>query len=251
LELFVKCAVFETLWLAEPASNQIIPLAGYVKINRMLILASSSPRRQHLLSILGVGFQVLTAEIDEQVQPGETPEDYVLRLALNKSRSISPSSTSRQVVIAADTAVVDGNQILGKPVNKQEAVTMLRKLRARSHHVLTGLVVRDLNSKIVIKDLCVTEVRMRSYSEPEIEAYVASGDPLDKAGAYAIQNSGFNPVQEISGCYTNVVGLPLCHLAELLKEMEINFRESATYGCRTPQGYSCQLADKIQGLSSP
>jgi MAF protein len=223
----------------------------YVKMNTMLILASSSPRRQHLLSLVGVDFQVLTAEIDESVKPGETPGEYVLRLALNKSRSISAPSAARQVVIAADTAVVNGNQILGKPVNSREAINMLRNLRARSHQVFTGLAVRDATNDEVMTDLCVTDVLMRSYHESEIEAYVASGDPLDKAGAYAIQNSGFNPVEEISGCYSNVVGLPLCHLTELLNRMGVNFQEAATRGCRISQGYNCQLVDKIQGYSSP
>lgn len=217
----------------------------------MLILASSSPRRQQLLALLGVDYQVLKAEIDESVKPGETPAEYVLRLALDKSQSISSPAAARQVVIAADTAVVDGNQIMGKPVNKQEAINMLHKLRARSHHVLTGLAVRDTASEIVITDLCVTEVLMRSYHESEIEDYVASGDPLDKAGAYAIQNFSFNPVQEISGCYTNVVGLPLCHLAESLQRMKVIYSEEATRSCRSAEGYNCQLADKIQGFSSP
>jgi MAF protein len=217
----------------------------------MLILASSSPRRQQLLSLLGVDFQVFTSEIDESVTPGEAPEDYVLRLALKKSRSISAISAARQVVIAADTAVVNRNQILGKPDNSQEAINMLRELRARCHQVFTGLVVRDTANEEVFTDLCVTDVYMRSYRDPEIKEYVASGDPLDKAGAYAIQNSGFNPVDKISGCYSNVVGLPLCHLNQLLHQMGVKFHEAATRGCRSSQGYNCQLVDKIQGYSAP
>ena len=224
---------------------------AYVKIVPMLILASSSPRRQQLLTFLGVKFKVLTAEIDERVRPGETPKEYVSRLALSKSRAINPSSAARWVILAADTAVVDENQILGKPVDSLQAANMLRKLRARTHYVFTSLAVRDTITEEVITDLCVTEVRMRSYHESEIKDYVASGDPLDKAGAYAIQNTGFNPVLEISGCYTNVVGLPLCHLTELLKQMEIKYQEHTTRGCRTSHGYSCQLADKIQEFSSP
>ena len=223
----------------------------YVKIVPMLILASSSPRRQYLLTLLGVEFQVLTAEIDERVRPGETPKEYVSRLALSKSQAINPSSAAGWVILAADTAVVDQNQILGKPVDSLQAANMLRKLRARTHYVFTSLSVRNTLTEEVITDLCVTEVRMRSYHESEIRDYVASGDPLDKAGAYAIQDSGFNPVQKISGCYTNVVGLPLCHLTELLKQMRINFEEHTTRGCRTSHGYSCQLADKIQEFSSP
>ena len=223
----------------------------YVKIVPMLILASSSPRRQQLLTFLGVEFQVLTADIDERVRPGETPKEYVSRLALSKSQAIKSSSAAGWVILAADTAVVDENQILGKPIDSLQAANMLRKLRARTHYVFTSLSVRDTLTEEVITDLCVTEVGMRSYHESEIRDYVASGDPLDKAGAYAIQNSGFNPVQEISGCYTNVVGLPLCHLTELLIKMKIDFQDHTTRGCRTSHGYSCQLADKIQEFSSP
>jgi len=223
----------------------------YVKIVPMLILASSSPRRQQLLTFLGVEFQVLTVEIDERIRPGETPKEYVSRLALSKSQAIKSSSAAGRVILAADTAVVYENQILGKPVDFLQAANMLRKLRARTHYVFTSLSLRDTMTEEVITDLCVTEVGMRSYHESEIRDYVASGDPLDKAGAYAIQNTGFNPVQKISGCYTNVVGLPLCHLTELLKQMKINFEEDTTRGCRTSHGYSCQLADKIQEFSSP
>lgn len=226
-------------------------VSTYVKIVPMLILASSSPRRQHLLTFLGVDFQVLTAEIDERVRPGETPKDYVSRLALSKSQAIKSSPAVGWVILAADTAVVSENQILGKPVDSIQAANMLRKLRARTHYVFTSISVRDTLTEEVITDLCVTEVGMRSYHESEIRDYVASGDPLDKAGAYAIQNTGFNPVQKISGCYTNVVGLPLCHLTELLKQMKIDFQDQTTRGCRTSHGYSCQLADKIQEFSSP
>lgn len=216
----------------------------------MLILASSSPRRQQLLSILGVKYQVLTAEIDERLRAGETPEDYVSRLALSKSRAINPLSTDRWIILAADTAVVDEDKILRKPRDANQARNMLRKLRARSHNVLTCISVRDTFTDEVITDLCITEVFMRSYHDSEIRDYVDSGDPLDKAGAYAIQNAGFNPVQKISGCYTNVVGLPLCHLTELLKHMKINHKESVTLGCRTSLGYSCRLVGQIQGFNS-
>ncbi len=217
----------------------------------MLILASSSPRRQQLLSLLGVEYRVLTAEIDERLRAGETPQEYVSRLALTKSKAINPSSTDRWIILAADTAVVDDDQILGKPRDANQAKKMLRILRDRTHYVFTCLSVRDTLTEEVITDLCVTEVSMRSYHESEIRDYVTSGDPLDKAGAYAIQNAGFNPVQEISGCYTNVVGLPLCHLTEILKQKKINHNGLITRGCRTSSGYNCQLVDRIQEFNSP
>ncbi len=216
----------------------------------MLVLASSSPRRVQLLSILGVDYQVCTAEIDEDLRAGETPAEYVSRLAVSKSRAINPLSKDRSIILAADTAIVDEDQILGKPVDANQALIMLRRLNARTHYVLTCLAVRDTTTEEVITDLCVTEVSMRSYHESEIRAYVESGDPLDKAGAYAIQNAGFNPVQEISGCYTNVVGLPLCHLTELLKKKNIKHHEDITAGCRSSHGYNCRLIEQTQELTS-
>ena len=215
----------------------------------MLILASSSPRRQLLLRFLGINFQVFPAEVDESIQVEENPQDYVIRLAEKKSLSILPPPSNRSIVIAADTAVVDGNLILGKPSNPHQASNMLQKLRGRGHYVYTGLAVRDTANNNVLSDLCVTEVNMRAYHDSEIDQYVATGDPLDKAGAYAIQNNSFNPVQKITGCYTNVVGLPLCHLMELLGKMEVKISEDITRGCRTPHGYNCRLADKIQEFS--
>ena len=230
-------------------SSSIFLRIAYVKIVLMLILASSSPRRQFLLNFLGISFQVIPAEVDERIQGEENPKDYVLRLAHQKSLSIEPPPSNRSVVIAADTAVVDGNQILGKPASPHEARIMLQKLRGRSHYVYSGLSVRDTANDNMLTDLCVTEVQMRAYHDSEIDDYVASGDPLDKAGAYAIQNYIFNPVQKITGCYTNVVGLPLCHLVELLGNMGVNTPEEITRGCRTPHGYNCRLTDKIQEFS--
>ena len=230
-------------------SSSLILRTAYVKIVPMLVLASSSPRRQFLLNFLGISFQVISAEVDERIQGDENPKDYVLRLAYQKSLSIEPPPSKRSIVIAADTAVVDGNQILGKPASPHEARIMLQKLRGRSHYVYSGLAVRDTTNDNMLTDLCITEVQMRAYNDSEIENYVASGDPLDKAGAHAIQNYNFNPVQKITGCYTNVVGLPLCHLIELLGKLGVNTPDEITRGCRTPYGYDCCLTDKIQEFS--
>ena len=215
----------------------------------MLILASNSPRRKQLLTLFKTPFKVIAADVDESIETGENPQDYVSRLAHSKASSIIPQTSHRQVIIAADTAVVDGDEILGKPANASEAVDMLRALCGRSHHVYTSISVRDtLNGRILL-DLCITEVLMRAYVEAEIEDYVASGDPFDKAGAYAIQNQGFNPVQRVTGCYANVVGLPLCHLIDTLRTLELDIPEEITRGCRTSAGYHCQLVDQIQEFS--
>ena len=216
----------------------------------MFILASSSPRRRGLLSLLGVNFHVQTSEIDESVLSGESPQDYVLRLAISKSLAFNPLSAERLVVIAADTAVVDGANILGKPSSQSHAIEMLGDLRERTHLVISGIAVRDTRFDEIFTDLCTTQVEMRNYGGKEVEDYVASGDPMDKAGAYAIQHSGFNPVAQISGCYANVVGLPLCHLAQLFIRLGVDFKEEAIQGCRSNGIYQCQLVDKINTMDA-
>jgi MAF protein len=214
----------------------------------MLVLASGSPRRQALLSLLGLQFQVQRSEADETLLPGEEPQDYVLRLAVTKSKSITSLPAGRQVVIAADTAVVDGAQILGKPGNQEQAVNMLEQLCARTHSVLSGIAVRDTEQGEIYTELCTTRVLMRNYNQDEIHTYVASGDPMDKAGAYAIQNTDFDPVAQITGCYANVVGLPLCHLAKLLERTGIPYKEGPIQGCRSGQSYDCRLIERITAM---
>lgn len=214
----------------------------------MLILASGSPRRKELLSLLGVNFHVQPAEVDESILEHENPGQYVLRLAQSKVLTIQPNLPAPWIVMAADTTVVDGEQIIGKPENDLEAANMLRNLSGRSHQVYTGIAALDSETELLTSDLCVTEVHMRRYSEVEITDYVASGDPLDKAGAYAIQNQNFNPVQWISGCYANVVGLPLCHLSDMLAKYQVHIPKGITEGCRSSQGYDCRLKDSIANL---
>ena len=215
----------------------------------MLILASNSPRRKQLISLFKIPFQVIAADIDERIEAEEKPQNYVTRLARSKCLSIVPHISHRQIIIAADTAVVDGDAILGKPTNTSAAIDMLRALRDRTHHVYTSISLRDTANGKVFSDICITEVLMRAYSEAEIMDYVASGDPFDKAGAYAIQNQGFDPVEKITGCYTNVVGLPLCHLAEFLRILKLDIPEDITRGCRTAAGYDCHLVDKVLEIS--
>ncbi len=165
----------------------------------------------------------MPADVDESLLPGELPQVYVRRLAEMKARAVlsrveqSPREAllQRFVVIAADTAVVDGTDILGKPEDAAEAEAMLRSLRGRIHQVYTGLAALAVGGRL-LNDICVSEVVMRDYSDAEMMAYIASGDPLDKAGAYAIQHAGFRPVERLQGCYANVMGLPLCHLVRLL-----------------------------------
>lgn len=212
----------------------------------MLWLASTSPRRRALLSLGGWDFQVQPAHVDETVQPGELAAVYVERLALEKARRVTPHASPGDIVIAADTTVLDGEHILGKPATPHEATAMLRSLRARPHQVSSALVVLRLpdgfgQAEVCCQDLVTTTVWMRDYSDPEIETYVASGDPMDKAGAYAIQHAGFRPVERLQGCYTNVVGLPLCRLARLLAVLGAPPVTPLTWACFFNGGQQCSF----------
>lgn len=220
-------------------------IAGCVRILPVLILASSSPRRSRLLSLLGLDFKVISTPIDESPLPGEMPADYVLRIAAQKAAAVAGTSSPEDVVIAADTLVVLDGRFLGKPSSPEEAIDMLRSLRHRSHHVYSGLVVSTEQGKNQHSDWCMTEVTMRAYTDEEIQSYVASGDPLDKAGAYAIQHHGFYPVEKVAGCYMNVVGLPLCHLACVLSKIGHTPPNDMTQNCITHQGYNCQLTHML------
>jgi MAF protein len=213
----------------------------------MLVLASNSPRRKQLLGLTGWDFVVQAAWVDERVQPGERPEAYVRRLAEEKARSAleqaRPALDADALVVAADTAVVDldGEVILGKPGDAAEAERMLRSLRGRRHQVLSGLAALRAADGRLASRVATTEVWMRAYSEAEMRAYIASGDPLDKAGAYAIQHAGFHPVQRLQGCYANVVGLPVCQLRRLLIELGARLPTAAGQDCRPEAEQPCEV----------
>jgi MAF protein len=183
-----------------------------------LILASRSPRRRQLLAHLGLPFLVVIPQVEEDMAPAPAgrPEELAEALALAKAEAVA-GEQGEGIVIAADTIVVDGDTILGKPADSSEAAAMLRRLRGKTHRVITGLAVVDAGSGQRAASHVVTAVRMRPYSDAEIAAYVARGDPLDKAGAYAIQDQQFHPVAAYDGCYCNVVGLPLKALDILLR----------------------------------
>ncbi len=149
---------------------------------------------------------------------GEPSAAYVLRLARSKAHAAVGQSQTHEMILAADTTVADGDLILGKPSGPEEAREMLRSLRGRDHMVYTAIGVADPSSGRLETDLCAARVWMRDYSDEEVEAYIASGDPFDKAGGYAIQNLMFHPVERIEGCYACVVGLPVCQVARLLQD---------------------------------
>ena len=210
----------------------------------LLVLASGSPRRRQLLSMAGWQFSVAAADVDESQSPhGESPSDYVLRLAETKARATKADAD--QIVLAADTTVVDGMDILGKPKDSVEASAMLTRLRGHTHQVYTGIALLRMSDGLLLKDLCVTDVPMRNYSDEEISAYVATGDPLDKAGAYAIQYPDFHPVAKLDGCYASVMGLPMCHVILLMRKMDIQPNADVFTGCETLLEYQCPVSSVV------
>jgi MAF protein len=213
--------------------------------HRQIILASGSPRRRELLGIIGFSFTQLSLDIDESVLPDETPATYTLRVSQAKAFAASKIVNPNSIVLTADTTVADGGVILGKPNDADEALVMLRQLRNHPHQVYTAITVLDVATGQLAQDLAVTDVVMRNYSDDEITDYILSGDPMDKAGSYAIQNRAFNPVARIEGCYANVVGLPLCHLVRMLRQFEIVSQVDIASICQRENEIECPVYDKI------
>lgn len=211
----------------------------------LLLLASNSPRRRELLALGGWMFSLASADLDERQLPGELPADYVTRLAGEKARAVLSRARPEHIIIGSDTAVVVDGEIWGKPADEAEARSMLQRLRGRTHQVYTGIAALRAASGEILSDLCVTEVPMRAYSDAEIERYIASGDPLDKAGAYGIQHPDFQPVINMAGCYAGVMGLPLCHLTVLLRRMGVHPRADVARNCQTALRYACPVSRAI------
>jgi septum formation protein len=182
----------------------------------VLILASRSPRRAELLRAAGIDFTVRAADVDETALPNESPRNYVTRLAFEKAQAIPAAS---ETVLAADTTVVIDNQILGKPIDPADAKRMLQALSGRKHEVITGICLR--RGSRVIQDVDVTGVWFAPLTEAEIDRYVASGEPMDKAGAYAIQGLASRFIPRIEGSYSNVVGLPVALVSQALSKLGV------------------------------
>ncbi len=192
-----------------------------------LLLASGSPRRRQIISLLGLPYisAVVSDDEDEAQARYRGPNDQLAQwLAKHKAATaLKLSEAAGRLVITADTTVLLENDVLGKPRDEAQAFELLSTLRGRLHHVVTGVVVCTVrDGKTVMRSAsCVTPVLMRNYSNEEIARYIASGDPMDKAGAYGIQNPTFQPTERIDGCYFNVVGLPVCTLVDLLAEFGV------------------------------
>ena len=193
--------------------------------NMRVILASGSPRRKELLAGLEIPFDVMISNIDEAVRPREKPASFALRMAFEKAMAVVnriDGSSDVLCVIGADTIVVLGDCILGKPRDPEDATRMLKMLSGNSHHVITGLCVcmRDPAGERVRGHAVHTNVVFRPITEAEIHHYVASGEPMDKAGAYAIQGGAAGMIDRIKGSYSNVVGLPMEVLTKMLKTID-------------------------------
>ncbi len=217
----------------------------FVNDEIILLLASNSPRRRQLLALGNWKFNITVSDVDESQLAGETPKDYVLRLAQAKALAVAASAHPKNIIIGSDTAVVDGNSILGKPKDEEDAEMMLKQLRGHTHQVFTGVAVYRVDDGAMLTELCVTDVPMRAYSDDEVKAYVQTGDPMDKAGAYAIQHPDFQPVASMQGCYASVMGLPMCHVLRTLRKLDIHPQADVPLACQTLLNYQCQVSDAI------
>jgi nucleoside triphosphate pyrophosphatase len=193
----------------------------------------------------GWTFQVIPSAVDETPLPEESALEYVTRLAVEKARDVARLVEREDIVLGADTAVVLEDEILGKPGGPLEAAEMLRSLRDRTHLVMTGLAVLQPGSNRLITDVCTSRVQIRDFSEKEIQVYIETGDSIDKAGAYAIQNPEFDPVSQLDGCYANVVGLPICYMAHMLQDFGLYEPSGLTEPCRTNPGNTCRISKEI------
>jgi septum formation protein len=183
-----------------------------------IILASSSPRRAEILRQAGIPFETLVTNSDESRRDRESPVELVLRLAEAKARAAASQTSGPGIVLGADTEVVVDGQVLGKPTSADDARAMLRRLSGRVHDVITGLALIKMPGDTLRSEHETTRVTFAAMSDEEITSYVATGEPFDKTGAYAIQGAGGRYVTRIEGCYFNVMGLPLARLYRMLRE---------------------------------
>lgn len=185
-----------------------------------IILASESVRRVDILRTLGIPFSIIPPDVDESRRPDEPSKEYVLRISYDKAHKVGKLFPDKWV-IGADTIVVYKNKTLGKPKNEKDAFTMLKTLGGKWHKVITGFCVLNISQKITYRDAVETRVFMKNMQDHEIMRYIGTSEPLDKAGSYAVQGRAGYMVKEIKGSYTNVVGLPICEVAEVLLSLGV------------------------------
>jgi MAF protein len=196
------------------------------------------------MALLEIPFKVRVPAVKERLQPGEVPAAVPQRFSKIKAEWVAREAGAG-IVVAADTIVVHKGEILGKPRDAEHAVAMLRRLRGERHLVLSGVTVMDVGTGKQITELCESKVWLRPMGDAEIETYVATGDPLDKAAAYAIQNAEFAPVVRVAGCPANVMGLPVCHVVRNLRRLGLELPPTSPTRCEVRYGYVCALADYV------
>jgi septum formation protein len=205
-----------------------------------VLLASNSARRRQLIKLTGWDVALTSADINETRKPNEPAQLYVLRLAREKADAIQ-SSDQVTLILAADTIVVDRETIYGKPASATDARDILWALRGHTHQVMTAIALVDRKNQELIKDLCISNVPMRTYTVAEVDAYIMSGDPMDKAGAYGIQNKQFHPVKGFSGCFASVMGMPLCHLSRTAAKIGLTVDDKIPQRCQAALDYTCAI----------
>jgi septum formation protein len=212
---------------------------------RGLILASQSPRRHELLRLLGLPFVGRVSAVAEDRREDELPVEYARRLSREKAGAVAASVDGGSLILACDTVVVDGEDVLGKPVDSAEAAAILKRLAGRDHHVYTAATLLDTADGRAMTELADSPVTMRPYTNREVADYVATGDPFDKAGAYAIQHEGFHPVERFTHCFANVMGLPLCHVTRMLRAFGVEPGADVPAACQAHIGYDCPVYEAI------
>lgn len=217
--------------------------------NHSILLASASPRRGELLALTGWHAQVRPTAVDESPLDGEDGVSMARRLAETKVGAAAQDAGGASFVLAADTVVLDGARILGKPADDADARRMLSDLRGRTHRVVTAIALRAADTDEIAVDACETAVPMRMYTDAQMDAYVVSGGAGDKAGAYGIQDNGFLPVAMSSfhGCYANVMGLPLCHLVRSMRWLGCEPSADVPEACQRHNAYTCDVFVQVLG----
>ena len=205
------------------------------------LLASASPRRRELVHWTGWEVRAHAIDLDESRKEGEHPYDYVHRLAQEKAHAAVPFINKGELILASDTIVALDEDIFGKPQDAQDARDILVHLRDKTHYVDTAVAILDPASGRCEVDVCVAPVKMRAYSDEELDAYIASGDPFDKAGAYAIQHRGFHPVEDFRSCFASVMGLPLCHVIKLATRFDLPLAQNTPTNCQVNLSYVCPV----------
>ncbi|OGH96049.1 MAG: septum formation protein Maf [Candidatus Melainabacteria bacterium GWF2_32_7] len=190
-------------------------------MNKKIILASASPRRKELLKLIGLDFEVIPSDVEENIENQFFSPELIENLAVEKAADVAEKIGYDAIVIGSDTVVVINNKILGKPKDKKDAFNMLKLLSGKTHRVISAIAVIDTETGKTLKDFVVSDVIFKQLSDEEINAYIETGEPMDKAGAYAIQGFAGMFVKSINGCYSNIVGISVFKLAEMLKELGV------------------------------